>query len=158
MFKRKAVFLSALGNDICLNKKTEFINKCHHQNKSLLKNLKDSMDWNLVWIFVFEYLARIVFSLLFFLWGERSLLELLSCWIRPFIIFIYFLYQLSTLVKRQQLNIIYLSIYLSIFLYHVYISCSFIYIISLFTCDNMKFVNCRVFIFVLNIHSMIYWN
>ena len=136
------------------------------------------MDWNLVWIFVFEYLARIVFSLLFFLLGERSLLELLCCLIQPFIIFIYFLYQLSTLIKRQQLNIIYLSIYLltylptylptylsiylaiylSIYLYHVYTSSSFIHIISLFTCDNMKFVNCRVFIFVLNIYSMIYWN
>ena len=40
--------LNALGKDKCLNKKTEFINKCRHQNKLLLKNVKDSMDWNLV--------------------------------------------------------------------------------------------------------------
>ena len=34
--------------------------------KLLLKNVKDSMDWNLVWIFVFEYFVRIVFSFYYF--------------------------------------------------------------------------------------------
>ena len=57
---------NALGDEKCLNKKTEFINKCRHQNKLLLKNVKDSMDWNLVWIFVFEYFVRIVFSFYYF--------------------------------------------------------------------------------------------
>ena len=40
----KLYIFYALGDDKCLNKNTEFINKCHHQNKLLLKNLKDSMD------------------------------------------------------------------------------------------------------------------
>ena len=40
----KLFILNALGDDKCLNKKTEFINKCRHQNKLLLKNVKDSMD------------------------------------------------------------------------------------------------------------------
>ena len=40
----KLFILNTLGDDNCLNKKTEFINKCRHQNKLLLKNVKDSMD------------------------------------------------------------------------------------------------------------------
>ena len=40
----KLFILNALGDGKCLNKKTEFINKWHHQNKLLLKNVKDSMD------------------------------------------------------------------------------------------------------------------
>ena len=44
MFNRKAVILNALGDDKYLNKKFEFINKCRHQNKLLLKNVKNSMD------------------------------------------------------------------------------------------------------------------
>ena len=40
----KLFILNALGDDKCLNKETEFINKCRHQNKLLLKNVKDSMD------------------------------------------------------------------------------------------------------------------
>ena len=40
----KLFILNALGDDKCFNKKTEFINKCCHQNKLLLKNVKDSMD------------------------------------------------------------------------------------------------------------------
>ena len=40
----KLFILNALGDDKCLNKKTEFINKYRHQNKLLLKNVKDSMD------------------------------------------------------------------------------------------------------------------
>ena len=40
----KLFIFYALGDDTCLNKKKpEFINQCHHQNKLLLKNLKDSM-------------------------------------------------------------------------------------------------------------------
>ena len=35
----KLFILNTIGDDNCLNKKTEFINKCHHQNKLLLKNL-----------------------------------------------------------------------------------------------------------------------
>ena len=40
----KLFIFNALGDDKCLNEKTEFINKCRHQNKLLLKNVKDSMD------------------------------------------------------------------------------------------------------------------
>ena len=40
----KLLILNTLGDDNCLNKKTEFINKCRHQNKLLLKNVKGSMD------------------------------------------------------------------------------------------------------------------
>ena len=40
----KLFILNALGDDKCLNKKTEFINKCCHQNKLLLKNVKDSTN------------------------------------------------------------------------------------------------------------------
>ena len=43
-FWKEAFFYHPLGDDKCLNKKTEFINKCRHQNKLLLKNVKDSMD------------------------------------------------------------------------------------------------------------------
>ena len=48
--------LNDLGDDKCF-----IINKCNHQNKVLLKNVKDSIDWNLVWIFVFESFIRTVF-------------------------------------------------------------------------------------------------
>ena len=40
----KLYILNALGDERCLNKKSEFINKCRHQNKLLLKSVKDSMD------------------------------------------------------------------------------------------------------------------
>ena len=40
----KLYILNGLGDERCLNKKSEFINKCRHQNKLLLKNVKDSMD------------------------------------------------------------------------------------------------------------------
>ena len=40
----KLYILNALGDERCLNKKSEFISKCCHQNKLLLKNIKDSMD------------------------------------------------------------------------------------------------------------------
>ena len=40
----KLFILNTLGDDNCLNKKTESINKCRHQNKLLLKNVKDSKD------------------------------------------------------------------------------------------------------------------
>ena len=40
----KLFILNAFGDDKCLNKKAEFINKCWRQNKLLLKNVKDSMD------------------------------------------------------------------------------------------------------------------
>ena len=36
--------LNALGEVRCLNKKSEFVSKCRHQNKLLLKNIKGSMD------------------------------------------------------------------------------------------------------------------
>ena len=39
-----SVPLNALGDESCLKKKSEFISKCHHQNKLLLKDIKDSMD------------------------------------------------------------------------------------------------------------------
>ena len=40
----KLYILNALGDKRCLNKRTEFMRKCRHQNKLLLKNVKDSMD------------------------------------------------------------------------------------------------------------------
>ena len=40
----KLYILNALGDQRCLNKKSEFISKCRHQNKLLLKNIKDSMN------------------------------------------------------------------------------------------------------------------
>ena len=40
----KLYILNALGYEGCLNKKSEFINRCGHQNKLLLKSVKDSMD------------------------------------------------------------------------------------------------------------------
>ena len=40
----KLYILNALGDERCLKKKSEFIKKCRHQNKLLLKNVKDSMD------------------------------------------------------------------------------------------------------------------
>ena len=59
-----------LTNDECFKKQNSlFIIEftiIHHKNKLLLKNVKHSMDWNLVWIFVFEYFVRTVFSVLFF--------------------------------------------------------------------------------------------
>ena len=36
--------INALGDERCLNKRTEFISKFCHQNKFPLKNIKDSMD------------------------------------------------------------------------------------------------------------------
>ena len=40
----KLYILNALGDETCLNKNSEFINICRHQNKLLLKNVKDNMD------------------------------------------------------------------------------------------------------------------
>ena len=40
----KLNILNAHADERCLNKKSEFISKCCHQNKLLLKNIKDSMD------------------------------------------------------------------------------------------------------------------
>ena len=40
----KLYILNALRGERCLNKRTEFISKCCHQNKLLLKNVKESMD------------------------------------------------------------------------------------------------------------------
>ena len=40
----KYYILNALGDDRCLNKRNEFIAKCRHQNKLLLKYVKDSND------------------------------------------------------------------------------------------------------------------
>ena len=40
----KLYILNALGNKRCLNKKSDFLSKLCHQNKLLLKNIKDSMD------------------------------------------------------------------------------------------------------------------
>ena len=40
----KLYILSDLGDERCLNKKSEFINRCGHQNKLLLQSVKDSMD------------------------------------------------------------------------------------------------------------------
>ena len=38
--------INSIGNNQVLNKRSEFVNKCRHQNKYLIKNmkLKDSMD------------------------------------------------------------------------------------------------------------------
>ena len=43
-FMEKLYILNALGDQRCLNKKSEFISKCRHRNKLLLKNIKDIMD------------------------------------------------------------------------------------------------------------------
>ena len=40
----KLYIVTAYGDERCLNKRTELISKCHHQNKLLLKNAKDIMD------------------------------------------------------------------------------------------------------------------
>ena len=40
----KLYILNTLGDERCLNKKLEFTSRCRHQNKLLLKNIKDSMD------------------------------------------------------------------------------------------------------------------
>ena len=40
----KYYLLNALGDDRCLNKRNEFVTKCRHQNKLLLKYFKDSND------------------------------------------------------------------------------------------------------------------
>ena len=40
----KLYILNALGDERCLNKRTKLISKCCHQNKLLLKNVKDSID------------------------------------------------------------------------------------------------------------------
>ena len=40
----KLHILNALGDERCLNKRTEFISKYRHQIKLLLKNAKDNMD------------------------------------------------------------------------------------------------------------------
>ena len=40
----KFYILNALGDERCLNKRTEFISKYRYQIKLLLKNAKDNMD------------------------------------------------------------------------------------------------------------------
>ena len=40
----KYYILDTLGDEKCLNKRNEFITKCRHQNKLLLKYIKDSND------------------------------------------------------------------------------------------------------------------
>ena len=40
----KYFFLNALGDERLLNKRSEFISKCRHQSKLLLKNVKDTND------------------------------------------------------------------------------------------------------------------
>ena len=40
----KLYILNAFRDERCLNKKLQFVGKCRHQNKLLLKNIKDSMD------------------------------------------------------------------------------------------------------------------
>ena len=40
----KLYILNVLGDERCLNKRTEFITKCRQEKKLLLKNVKDSMD------------------------------------------------------------------------------------------------------------------
>ena len=41
---KKLYIVNALGDERCLNKRTGFLSKCRHQNKLLLKNVKDSTD------------------------------------------------------------------------------------------------------------------
>lgn len=43
----KHITLLALGNNRLINKKSKFICKCQHQNKSLLSNVKNSKDYDL---------------------------------------------------------------------------------------------------------------
>ena len=45
-FSEKCFILNDLGDNILLNKKSEFVNKCRQQNKLLLSSVlcKDSMD------------------------------------------------------------------------------------------------------------------
>ena len=40
----KYIILNALGDCRLLDKKSEFVNKCRHENKLLLSNIKDSKD------------------------------------------------------------------------------------------------------------------
>ena len=40
----KLYILNDLGDERCLNKRTDLISKFHHQNKLLLKNVNDSRD------------------------------------------------------------------------------------------------------------------
>ena len=46
LLNRKIFIINSIGDDRVLNKRSEFVNKCRHQNKYLIKNvkLKDSMD------------------------------------------------------------------------------------------------------------------
>lgn len=43
----KHITLLALGNNRLINKKSKFICKCQHQNKSLLSNVKNCKDYDL---------------------------------------------------------------------------------------------------------------
>ena len=43
-YVKKYFILNALGDCRLLNKKSEFVNKCRHENKLLLSNIKDSKD------------------------------------------------------------------------------------------------------------------
>ena len=68
----KLFILNALGGEKCLNKKKNLlINAARHQNKLLLKNVKESMDWNQVWIFAFEYFVWMVFLFYYFFFYEK---------------------------------------------------------------------------------------
>ena len=59
----KLFMWNALGDDKCLNKKTELSNKCRDQNKLLLKKIKDTMDENTVGVHETQvvYLSGLVF-------------------------------------------------------------------------------------------------
>ena len=70
MLTEKYFILNALGNCRLLNKKSEFVNKCRHENKLL--NIKDSKDWSLwhdilckfVYLFSYVYVyLKIVFNM-----------------------------------------------------------------------------------------------
>ena len=61
----ETLFLTKLlGDTRILNKKSEFVNKCRHYIKHLIKNLtrNDSMDW---WSFLYDYEFYNKFSVLF---------------------------------------------------------------------------------------------
>ena len=67
----KLYILNALGDERCLNKRTEFISKCRHQNKLLLKNVKYTL---LGLNFADGFIPRIVYFQIFRgfrVWGYR---------------------------------------------------------------------------------------
>ena len=40
MLTEKFFIINSIGNNRVLNKRSEFVNKCRHQNKCLIKNVK----------------------------------------------------------------------------------------------------------------------